>query len=190
VSAVGAAEAGDTGAVRPTAVLEALAGLLRAAGGLLAQAAAPEGSAPTTRADGPGAIVGAGPRVAAQAAEYELLVEAIYEGYLVHYGEPRVVRAADPDLALLLGDHLYALGLARLVELGDVEAVCELADVILLSSLAHARGEEPLAAAAWVAGAHAVGWGPSESLRAAKALAAAGAPGAAQALRASAASAA
>ena len=46
-------------------------------------------------------------------------------------------RVEDPDLALLLGDQLYALGLSRLAELGDLEAVAELADVISL--LAQAR---------------------------------------------------
>ena len=38
----------------------------------------------------------------------------------------------DPDLALLLGDQLYALGLSRLAALGDLEAVAELADLISL----------------------------------------------------------
>jgi hypothetical protein len=38
----------------------------------------------------------------------------IFEGCRLHYGPQRVVRTADADLALLLGDQLYALGLARL----------------------------------------------------------------------------
>jgi len=41
---------------------------------------------------------------------------------------------------LLAGDHLYALGLARLAALGDLDAVAELADVISLSAQAHASG--------------------------------------------------
>ena len=73
--------------------------------------------------------------------EYELLVEAIYEGYLLHYGAPRVVRAPEADLRLLAGDQLYAIGLARLVALGDTLAVAELADTITLSALAQGAGE-------------------------------------------------
>ena len=46
----------------------------------------------------------------------------------------------EPDLALLAGDRLYALGLARLAQLGDVEAVSELADVIALCAQARAEG--------------------------------------------------
>ena len=53
----------------------------------------------------------------------------------------RCSTTADPDLALLAGDRLYALGLERLVALGDLEAVRELADVIALCSLLVARGE-------------------------------------------------
>jgi len=61
----------------------------------------------------------------------------ILEGSLLHYGAPRVVRVEDPDLAMLMGEQLYALGLSRLAELGDLEAVGELADLIsLLARLA------------------------------------------------------
>jgi hypothetical protein len=102
--------------------------------------------------------------------EYELLVEAIYEGYLLHYGDPRVIRCGEADLRLLAGDRLYALGLARLVALEDTIAVSELADTITLSSLAQAAGEPALAEAVWAAGARAVGWGPSDSHRRAKQL--------------------
>ena len=95
--------------------------------------------------------------------DYELLVEAIREGYLLHYGSPRIVATATADLALLAGDRLYALGLARLAQLGDLEAVTELADVISLCAGAHAAGAPELAEAVWEAGAVAVGWGPSEA---------------------------
>ena len=62
------------------------------------------------------------------------------------------MRAPEADLGLLAGDRLYALGLARLVALGDMEAVAELADVITLSALAHGAGEPELASAVWEAG--------------------------------------
>ena len=115
--------------------------------------------------------------------EYELLLEMILEGSRLHYGEPRVLRCDDPDLALLLGDQLYAMGLARLAELGDLEAVAELADLISLIAQAQADGHEELAAAVWQAGAAAIGWGASPEHEAAKALARAGAAEAAAALR-------
>jgi hypothetical protein len=114
---------------------------------------------PRDAGPGLGAAAAAGPRIVANRAEYELLVEAIYEGYLLHYGAPRVVRPDGDDLALLAGDALYALGLQRLAALGDLDAVAELADVIALCARAHADGRPDLAAAAWEAGAHAVGHG-------------------------------
>jgi hypothetical protein len=80
-----------------------------------------------------------------------------------------VVRAEDPDLALLLGDQLYALGLARLAELGDLEAVAELADVISLAAQAHSASNPELARSVWEAGAVSVGWGASDAHRRAKA---------------------
>ena len=51
------------------------------------------------------------------------MVEAVREGYLLHYGEPRLLAGHDADLALLAGDYLYALGIERLAALGDPEAV-------------------------------------------------------------------
>jgi hypothetical protein len=118
----------------------------------------------------PAQIAAAGPRAGGAPAEYELVIEAIYEGFLLHYGASRVVCAADPDLALLAGDRLYALGLERLVALGDLEAVSELADVIALCSLLVARGERASCEPLWLAGARAVGWGADESYVAAKSL--------------------
>ena len=68
------------------------------------------------------------------------MLEAVYEGYLMHYGEPRAFAGMDEDLRLLAGDALYALGLARLAEAGDLEAVAELSDLISRSAQAHAEG--------------------------------------------------
>ena len=107
-----------------------LAAELRAEGGLLADA--------VVDADGPADARRRGGRARP---DYALVVEAIREGYLQHYGEGRVVRPDDPDLALLAGDRLYALGLARLAALGDLEAVAELADVISRCAQAHAEGD-------------------------------------------------
>ncbi len=130
----------------------------------------------------PAQIAASGPRVDGRAADYELLIETIFEGYLLHYHAPRVMRPSEDDLGLLAGDRLYALGLARLVKLGDIEAVVELADVITLSALAHGSGRPELAAAAWAAGARAVGWGASPLHERAKALTRAGSPEALEAM--------
>ena len=96
---------------------------------------------------------GAGRARAADPDEYELLIEAIYEGYLLHYGASRLLADADADLALLAGDRLYTLGLERLVALGDLEAVRELADVIALCALLVGRGEADACEPLWRAGA-------------------------------------
>jgi hypothetical protein len=113
-------------------------------------------------------------------------MEAVYEGYLLHYGMPRIVHPPEADLGLLAGDQLYALGLARLVALGDLAAVEELADVIALTAQAQGEGREELAQAVWAAGARAVGWGSSEAHRRAKTLVHAREPQALEAMRAAA----
>jgi hypothetical protein len=165
--------------------LRRLAATLREEGGLLA-AALRAGDAPPLPAGDPdlGALAAAGPRAACHTEDVAFVIEAIREGYLLHYGAGRLLRDEDPDLVLLAGDHLYALGLARLAALGDLDAVAELADVISLGAQAHAEGRPDLAEAAWEAGAAAVGWGADDALRAAKAAARDGAPDAPEALRA------
>ncbi len=159
-----------------------LAELVREQGPLMAGLLPAEGA--MTNGSGPAQIAASGPRTQGDAAEYELLIEAIYEGYRLHYGPPRLLHTEDPDLALLAGDELYALGLARLVALGDLVAVAELANVISLTALAHGAGDAELAGAVWDAGARAVGWGPSEEHARAKELARMGAPEAVGAMRA------
>jgi hypothetical protein len=117
-----------------------------------------------------GRLAASGPRAASDPAEYELLVEAIYEGYRLHYGRPRLIVTSDRNLALLAGDRLYALGLERLVALGDLTAVRELADVITLCALLAARGAGASCEALWIACARAVGYGPSDEHERVKAL--------------------
>lgn len=89
-----------------------------------------------------GSLAASGPRTAAAPAKYALVVEAVREGYLLHYGEPRLLAGHDPDLALLAGDYLYAIGIERLAALGDAEAVLLLADLIALSAQLHTEGRE------------------------------------------------
>jgi hypothetical protein len=80
--------------------------------------------------------------------EYDRLLADIAEGARLHYEDV----GQDPDLALLEGDHLYARGLARLAELGDLEAVRRLADTISQVAQAQAAGDPRRAAEAWTAG--------------------------------------
>ena len=164
--------------------LERLATVIREDGGLLAGALLPE--ADGAGASGLGAVAAAGPRAAGRADELELVVETVHEGYLLHYGASRLFDTRDADLALLAGDRLYALGLARLAALGDLEAVAELADVISLCAQAHAQDDPELAEAVWEAGAAAIGWGAGPELAAAKAAARGGQAGAEEGLRAAA----
>jgi hypothetical protein len=66
-------------------------------------------------------------------------LEQIYEGYLLHYGQPRAVdRSGD---RLLQGDEQYARGLAQVAELDDPEAIAALAELIGLAS--RERAEHP-----------------------------------------------
>lgn len=156
---------------------------IEAEGGLLAESIDPLGWT-EIYSEEPGTVVAAGPRARTHAAEYQLVVDLIREGHLLHGGARGwVVASADPDLALLLGDQLYAIGLTRLARLGDVEAVAELADVIALCAQARAADWGELTGAAWDAGPVAVGWGGSPALDAAKSAARAGDPSAPDQMR-------
>jgi hypothetical protein len=85
----------------------------------------------------------------APSGRYELVIEAVREGYLLHYGEPRLLAGHDPDLALLAGDYLYALGIERLAALGDTGAVHSLADLISACAQLHTEGCEDEVPAIW-----------------------------------------
>ena len=89
---------------------------------------------------------------------YALGLETIYEGYLLHYGRPRLFGPADDDTALLLGDYLYAHGLVRIAEIGPVEAVADLA--ALISRCAQLRADGlPGDGEAWAATGATLGGG-------------------------------
>jgi len=117
---------------------------LRAEGGLLADALRPQAPPDEPLLHG----VPPGP--------YALTLAAVREGYLLHYAEGRAIDVADPDLALLGGDRLYALALAELAALGDLDAVATLADLISDCARAHADEAPAQAAASWEAAAQAL----------------------------------
>ncbi len=85
------------------------------------------------------------------------VLDAVREGYLLHYSAPRLLAGHDPDLALLAGDYLYALGIERLAASGDCEAVLRLADLIAGCARLHAEGRESEAPGLWDAAAAAIG---------------------------------
>ena len=95
---------------------------------------------------------------------HALGVETIYEGYLVHYGRPRLFTSEDDDTALLLGDYLYAHGLVRVAASGDVAAVADLAELISLCAQARADVRDG-DGQAWAATAAMLGGGGLEDAR-------------------------
>ncbi|MEX0993106.1 MAG: hypothetical protein WDZ37_03830 [Solirubrobacterales bacterium] len=111
-----------------------------------------------------GSLVAAGKRAQARRAQYALLTESIYEGYLLHYLQGRLIDTDDGDLLLLGGDFLYAYGLTRLAALDDVDAIADFADLIALCAQLHAPGSDgrpdrELAGALWALTSLAVGSG-------------------------------
>jgi hypothetical protein len=96
-----------------------------------------------------GELAASGPGATAAPAEYALVVEAVREGYLLHYEQPRLLAGHDPDLALLAGDYLYALGLDRLAALGDTPAVAILSDLITHCARLQAEGNPAPIPALW-----------------------------------------
>ncbi|HEY8030122.1 MAG TPA: hypothetical protein VIE38_11485 [Gaiellaceae bacterium] len=85
-------------------------------------------------------------------------LETIYEGYLSHYGEPRLFTPGDPDVALLLGDYLYAHGLVRIASFGETDAVADLSELISLCSQLRAENADG-DGALWAASAALLGTG-------------------------------
>ena len=97
---------------------------------------------------------------------HALALETIYEGYLVHYGRPRLFEPHDEDTALLLGDYLYAHGLVRIADAHEVSAVADLSELISLCSQLRAEeseGDGPL----WAATAALLGQGLLDDARSA-----------------------
>lgn len=138
--------------VSPGDALDLLAARLREAESPLATHVTNSGERPVF-----GLLAALGPRSAAAPGEYAFVVEAVREGYLLHYGAPRLLAGHDDDLALLAGDYLYALGIDRLAALGDTEAVALLGDLIGRCAQLHAEERLDEVAGLWRSAALAVG---------------------------------
>jgi hypothetical protein len=102
----------------PEDALRALAAQLREEGTPISPHVVEPAAAPKL-----GAIAAAGPRAEAAPGEYALVVEAVREGYLLHYGEPRLLAGHDADL-------------------GHTTAVAILSDLIGNCAQLHTEGRE------------------------------------------------
>ena len=98
-------------------------------------------------------------------------LETIYEGYLCHYGGPRLFAPRDDETRLLLGDYLYAHGLVRVAATGSVRAVQELAELISFCARLRAEGVGG-DGEAWLASAASLGTAGADDAAAEDALAA------------------
>lgn len=85
-------------------------------------------------------------------------IETIYEGYLVHYGRSRLFAPDEPNLALLLGDRLYARGLVHVSGFGDLAAVAGLAKLLELCARLQAESRQG-DGVLWAAGIASLGSG-------------------------------
>jgi hypothetical protein len=97
--------------------------------------------------------------------ERAFVLEAVYEGYLLHYETPRAFAGMDADLRLLAGDSLYALGLERLAASADIEAVRELSDLISLCAFVQAQCRPELAEELWQATSRMLSGGGGQGAR-------------------------
>jgi hypothetical protein len=169
---------GPTAPPAPAEALARLAANLREEGTVISGCVVEPAATPVL-----GELCAKGPRAEAAPGDYALVIESVLEGYLLHYGTPRILAGHDADLALLAGDYLYAQGIERLAALGDTPAIRELADLISLAAEARAEGRDDLTEPLWLAATIAVGCGSSGANEAAKAGARTLEKGAAEALR-------
>jgi hypothetical protein len=163
----------EASSLTPEGALRALAGKVAAEGEPLASAASSDLPEPVL-----GPLAASGPLAAADPGAYSFVVEAVREGYACHFGIPRVLEAADPDLLLLAGDLFYAYGISTLAGLGDDRAVGLLSDLIRISGELHAAGRGADAEELWLAQVLAVAFGSDGHLVEATAALRAGSPGA------------
>lgn len=113
----------------PVSGLDRLRAAIEAEGGLLVDALTEPRSDPLFDK-----MAAGGERSRDRPTAYAEALESILEGFLLHYGRPRLIDSDDDDLRVLAGDFCYAHGLDRLTEIGDREAISELAELIARSA--------------------------------------------------------
>jgi hypothetical protein len=98
-----------------------------------------------------------------------IAVEAVREGFLCHHApdSSRTLVLDDADLALLVGDLLYAIGLRELAEHGERDSVSILADLIRMVSERVEEGERRAVEALWLGQTVALAVGSDDAHRAA-----------------------
>ncbi len=127
--------------------LNEIAQELVATGGELTDVKPLDGNAPLF-----GRLIENGPSTEESASDFGFVFESVFEGYLLHTGRPRLMLPDESQLKLVAGDFLYSLGLQRLAQLGDLEAVELLAGLITDASCLHiATGTADQKGALWVA---------------------------------------
>ena len=94
-------------------------------------------------------------------------IEAVREGFLCHHHSSRLLQLEDEDLALLVGDLLYAIALRELAFAGEVDSVSVLAELIRLASGTVGRAPEAAMETLWLGQATALATGPETAHRAA-----------------------
>lgn len=79
-------------------------------------------------------------------------LEYIFEGYLLHYGQSRLLSPGSPDFNLLAGDYMYARGLDHISRLNDPACIKMFANLVSLCSYVSCEKLPPvLALRAWTA---------------------------------------
>ncbi len=74
---------------------------------------------------------------------YQLGIEYIFEGYLLHYGISRLLNTPDENFRLLAGDYMYARGLGAIASLEDLACIMALADLVRSFSFIHCEQLDP-----------------------------------------------
>ena len=133
--------------------------VLRDEGGLLADALRRRAPAAGRRAAAP--RVAAGPRARGREADVRASSSRrSARATCCTTARPRLLAATEPDLALLAGDRLYALGLARLADAGRPRGGRRAGRRDRAAAPRRTpRSDRELAEAVWQAGVAAVGWG-------------------------------
>jgi len=81
---------------------------------------------------------------------FRLGLEYIFEGYVLHYGQSRLLQPDSSNFFLLAGDHMYARGLKTTASLGDLDSIEALSELIRVCSFVHCEKlDQSVAAYAW-----------------------------------------